>query len=126
MHRPAWIVHRPAWFIEEGLSHTWGLKSADWRLGHRTSPTLTVSFPGWAGSFSWAGVDGEEQSSQNRGSPLSLLSLEDREEYGVSQGKRHGLESLPPVQVLRCHLLAALNLIEPSGRHPNRIDGDSM
>ncbi|KAB0359506.1 hypothetical protein FD754_003662, partial [Muntiacus muntjak] len=36
---------------------------------------------------------------------------------------RHGLESLPPVQVLPHYLLAALNLIELSGRHPNRIDG---
>ena len=63
-------MHKSGRFIEEGLSHTWGLKSR--RLEARSQDfSHPVSFPGWAGSFSWAGVDGEEQSSQNRGSPLS-------------------------------------------------------
>lgn len=49
-------MHRPGQFIEQGLSHlgTQVLQTG----GSVGLPTLTVSFPGWAG------VDGEEQSSQ--------------------------------------------------------------
>lgn len=96
-------MHRSGRFIEEGLSHTWGLKSR--RLEARSQDfSHPVSFPGWAGSFSWAGVDGRSRVLRTEGAHSAVQSLEDREEYGVSQWKRHGLESLPRVRVLALSL----------------------
>lgn len=107
-------MHRPGQFIEQGLSHTWGLKSCRLEARSGDFSTLTVSFPGWRG---WIG---RSRVLRTEGAHSAVLSLEDREEYGVSQRKRHGLESLR-VEVSPCHLLATLNLTEHSVRHTSKI-----
>ena len=103
-------------------SHPGGLCPVDWKLGHRTAPTPTVSFPG--GLAASPAGSGEEQCSQNRESLLSPLG------HGAWRTERNmvwlseedmGWSPCPGFRSQPCHLLAALDLSEPSVRHTNRI-----